>query len=474
MGRTSTTSEFRANLRRIYIDAIAFSVMVGVGETYLAAFVLALGHGELAAGLVASIPLLAGAVIQLISPAAVRNMGSHRRWVVFCAIAQASSFIPLVIAATMGRMNVFAVFAVAALYWGTGMATGPAWNTWVGTLVPRRIRANYFAQRSRAGHIAVLAGLVAAGLSLQFGKASRAELTTFAMLFALAALCRFVSATLLSRQDEPEPPNGEHRVVPVREWLGRFRSAHDGKLLMYMLALQTAVQISGPYFTPFMLKQLQMSYANYLLLIATSFSARILLLPMLGGLVRTIGAKRVLWYSGIGLVPLSALWLVSDSIAYLFFVQLIAGAVWAAYELATFLLLFETIREEERTSVLTTFNLANAIAMVVGSLIGGAILTINGASHAAYMAIFAASCLARIITLPLLSRAVSATPAPRPLQSIPVPTRVVAVRPNLGAIERPVLPGITAAEAEVVETNAAPHRSAGVKYAGTTEQVVVK
>lgn len=461
MGRTSSPSQFRANLRRIYLDAIAFSVMVGVGETYLAAFVLALGHGELAAGLIASIPLLAGAIIQLISPAAVRHMGSHRRWVVFCAIAQASSFIPLVIAAIVGHMPVMLVFAVAALYWGTGMATGPAWNTWVGTLVPQRIRANYFARQSRAGHVAVLAGLVIAGLSLQYGKANHVELVTFAVLFGAAALCRFMSATLLARQDEPEPPNGDHRIVPMREWLGRFRSAHDGKLLMYMLALQTAVQISGPYFTPFMLKQLQMSYASYLLLIATSFSARIALLPMLGGLVRAVGAKRVLWYSGIGLVPLSALWLASDSIAYLFFVQLIAGAVWAAYELATFLLLFETIREEERTSVLTTFNLANAVAMVCGSLLGGAILMLAGTSHTAYMVIFAVSGVARILTLPLLARAVAATPAPRPIESIPVPTRVVAVRPNLGAIERPVLPGISAAEAEPLpQSNAVEQRGA--------------
>src|SRR4029453_11863348 len=133
-GVSTQTSELRRNLRRIYSDAIAFSVMVGAGETYLAAFVLALGMGELATGLVASIPMLAGAFLQLISPAAVRKLGSHRRWVVLCAIAQASSFIPLTAAALYGRIHVAAVFAIAALYWGAGMATGPAWSTWAGTL----------------------------------------------------------------------------------------------------------------------------------------------------------------------------------------------------------------------------------------------------------------------------------------------------------------------------------------------------
>ena len=136
------------------------------------------------------------------------------------------------------------MFAVAALYWGSGMATGPAWNTWVGTLIPRRIRANYFAQRSRIGHVAVLIGLVLGGLSLQYGASKSAPFIAFAALFAVAGACRFVSAWLLAGHSEPQPPDDGHRNVPMREWLGRFRSAHDGKLLVYMLALQTTAPTS--------------------------------------------------------------------------------------------------------------------------------------------------------------------------------------------------------------------------------------
>jgi len=35
-----------------------------------------------AAGLITTLPLLAGALLQLVSPAGVRRIGSHRRWVV--------------------------------------------------------------------------------------------------------------------------------------------------------------------------------------------------------------------------------------------------------------------------------------------------------------------------------------------------------------------------------------------------------
>ncbi len=443
----------RRNLRLIYVDAVVFSVMVGAGETYLAAFVLALGMGEVTAGLIASIPMLAGAVIQLISPAMVRRMRSNRRWVVACALVQAAAFIPLVVSALLGQSVEFVIFLIAALYWGSGMATGPAWNTWIGTIVPRPIRAHYFARRSRSAHVAVLCGIVLGGIGLQVGASLGHALLAFAILFSIAGAARFISAAILSRQTEPVKPDDQHRMVPARELLGRFRTAHDGRLLLYMLAVQTAVQISGPYFTPYMLKNMELSYALYLLLIATSYTARIVALPTLGGFVRRIGAQRVMWYAGVCMVPLSALWLVSQSVIYLFFVQLIAGFVWAAYELATLLLMFETIPERERTSVLTTFNLANAVATVLGSTMGAIFLHAIGTNYTAYMTVFGISSIARIFTLPLLGPAVrSISAAALPLQPIPVPTRVISVRPEFSDSERPILPGIPPAPSDVPST----------------------
>jgi MFS family permease len=439
----ASETDLRKNLRLIYADAIAFSVMVGAGETYLAAFVLALGMGELAAGLIVSVPMLIGAVLQLISPAAVRMLASHRKWVVICALAQASSFIPLFAAALYGKIHVIAVFIIASLYWAAGMATGPAWNTWVSTLVPEDVRAAYFARRSRAAQMAVLAGLLIGGIGLQYGDSQGRSLLAFAGLFAVAGLCRFISASLLAGQTEPVPPDQRHREVPWRELLSRFRHGQDGRLLLYMLAVQTVVQISGPYFTPYMLGQLKLDYAEYLLLIATAYTSRTLVLPAIGAMVRRLGARKVLWFSGLGVLPLSAMWCLGDSLMWLVVVQIVAGAVWAAYELTTFLLLFETIREEERTSVLTTYNLAHAVCTVGGAGIGGWILSAMGTEHAAYMAIFLISGIARLSTLVLLYRAVRVIPIPSiPPEPLPVPTRIMAVRPQMGAIDRPILPGM--------------------------------
>ena len=145
-------SRLRHNLRASTSDGMACSVMIGIGENYLPAFALALGMGELVAGWIACVPLLAGAVLQLVSPACVRRIGSVRRWVVLCVAAQALSFIPLIITALSGHMRRSMLFVLAAIYWGSGMASGPAWANWMDTLVPQRSAVTIFrpACRSRA------------------------------------------------------------------------------------------------------------------------------------------------------------------------------------------------------------------------------------------------------------------------------------------------------------------------------------
>jgi MFS family permease len=443
-----TASRRRRDLAAITVDGVGFSLMVGAGETYVPAFALALGLGEVMAGWIVSLPVLAGAVLQLASPTAIRWLRSHRRWVVLCAVIQAGSLLAYLGFALAGRAPAWGLLAVATIYWGAGLGTGPAWNTWVGTLVPRPIRARFFARRGRLAQAAVLAGFAGAGASLQLSTSFGREMLCFAALFLVTAASRGISAAALWTQDEPRPLPPEHRRVPVREWIGRVRHGRDGRLLFYLLAVQLAVQIAGPFFTPYMLGQIGFSYWQFLALLTTSFSAKMLALPLLGRLAHRYGPLPLLYVAGVGIVPLSGLWMLSDQLPFLLVVQLISGPIWAAYELTTFLLLFDHIDETERTSVLTTYNLANALAMVVGALLGGAILKWMQADRAAYLAIFGISSAARAVTVILLARL-----HPRPLAWVPFVPRIMGVRPNAGTIDAPMVTML--GEAEPIAASAA-------------------
>jgi hypothetical protein len=75
----------RRNLRAMNADGFSFSVMVGIAESYLPAFVLARGLGDLTAAMVATVPVLLGSILQLFAPFLLQKLGSYRRFVVTTA-----------------------------------------------------------------------------------------------------------------------------------------------------------------------------------------------------------------------------------------------------------------------------------------------------------------------------------------------------------------------------------------------------
>jgi MFS family permease len=464
----------RADLRASVGDAAAYSLMVGIGETYFSAFALALGTGETVAGLVATLPMLVGATLQLATPWFLQRTGSCKQWVVLCASLQATALLLMPVAAWLiGRPATAWIFLAATLYWAASQAAGPAWNTWMEEVVPRRLRANFFACRARISQMATLAGFVIGGLALQAGKASGWLLGAFVGIFLVGAACRFVSAWFLSQQTEPSRGRFELRHVSFISLL-RGTSGEVGiPLVLYLLAVQTAVQISGPYFTPYMLAQRKLTYLSYMVLIGIGFLGKVLALPMWGRVAHYAGARRLLWIGGTAIVPVAALWIGADlfaawetqvsvavaghtvlvplsgEMAYLAGVQLISGIVWAAYELAMLLMFFEAIPCQQRASVLTFYNFGNAAALVLGGLIGATILQAGHELHGAYLVLFGASSLARLGTVVLLWRA----PERRVVNVRPA-TRVIAVRADEGAVERPILPSLS----ERPRTGAGPQR----------------
>ena len=412
MTESDRPAVLRRDLRAIVGDGVAFSVMVGTGESYIPAFALAAGLGEITAGLVATLPMLVGAAFQLVTPAAVRRLGSQRRWVVLCASAQAASFAPLVIAALAGRLSRPVLFFAAALYWGFGMATGSAWNTWMTQIVPRPIRSRFFAVRARWSQVAVLAGLIAGGASLQVWGDSQRPLLLFAALFSTALLARAVSARFLASQSEPEGLTaGALRISPAAFW-ETFRNPAHGRLLLYLIWIQMGVHVSAPYFTPFMLGPLKLSYGEYAVLTGSAFVARIAAMPALGSLAHRAGSQRLLWIASLGIVPLPAMWLITQHFAWLLVVQIAAGVAWGAFELATLLVFFDHIPDTRRTSVLSMFNLANALAVVIGAGVGSLLFRSFGPELAGYAVLFVVSSCLRIAGLLWLRRSIGSYARP--------------------------------------------------------------
>lgn len=200
------------------------------------------------------------------------------------------------------------------------------------------------------------------------------------------------------------------------------------------MAMQTAVYISSPYFTPFMLRHLNLSYLQYMFLISLGFAGKSIGSAWAAQFARRIGADRLLWIGGLGIIPLAGMWLVSQQIWYFALVQVLGGGLWACYELSMLLLFFERIPKSQRVEVLSIYNVGNSVAMLIGSLLGAAILYLFQANGHAYLMVFLASSLARGGTLLILPRSNQQTHLFGEVAS-----RIIAVRPGMGFIQRPIV-----------------------------------
>ncbi len=432
------------NLTRSMGDAAFFGGMVGCGETYFSAFALAIGLGETASGMVASVPLLVGGTMQLVSPLAIRLLGSFQRWIVIGAVLQSLAFLPLAWAAWTGSLSLAMMLLIASVYWAAGLAIGPAWNTWIEHVVPANRRTRFFARRSRLQQICTFSSLMAAGLFLQWTSQRDQALLGFAALFIMAGTFRLVSALFLHRtgscgsaQDPFVVSGNDEKAASIAGSSAEpppVASGQARQLLTYLVMMQVFVQISGPYFTPYMLKQLSFEYGTFVLLISVAFVSKVLSMSVWGRIAERSGATRVLWIGGVGLVPLSALWIVSENIMWLLVVQLLSGFFWAAYELGFFLMFFETMPPSQRTRLLTYYNFANTLAVCIGAMTGAALMGWIGYSVEAYHTLFGISSSGRLLCLALLAGLALPHHSLRQIRM-----RFLSIRPGAGSIVSPVL-----------------------------------
>lgn len=427
--------QLRRNMAASTADAAFYGVMVGVGETFLPAFALAIGLGQVTAGIVGSVPLMAGGLLQLVSLWVLARGFSQKWWIVLSAGLQALAFIPLMWAAYRGSVSGPVLLLIASYYWATGLASGPAWNSWIEKIIPKQLRANYFAKRTRASQLATLIGFVLGGLLLQYGRQSGWVLMAFAALFASAFASRIASAVMLALHQAPVA-HGVERIGASR---GSKSSNYSGKhLLVYLVLVQGMVQISGPYFTPYMLKHLNLSYAAFTALIAVAFIAKVISLSAWGKLARDRGAGWLLTVGGTAIVPLSSFWILSENFYWLVFIQTINGIAWAAYELGLFLMFFETLPHDRRVRMLTYYNLANTSAWCIGATVGACVLSAMSATVEAYYTLFALSAIGRFLAVIYLYLT-------RPELKVRVTSiglRVLGIRPGGSPIESPILSSI--------------------------------
>jgi MFS family permease len=374
---------------------VAFGVFIGLGEHFIMAMAVAMTGGSVKLGVLASLPGILSSLAQLFDHHLVRWMKSRKRVVLVFALAQASILLPLMgLALTNPPGGIWWLVFFASLYSIFGALIGPAWGSIMAQAVPDKLRGSYFSMRSRLSTLANVVTFLLAGLFLN--QLVEKELWGFAALFASAAVARFVSWLFLTQLYEPpEPP-----LALANHRNGQLAASPNGmlKYLLFLFCMSFAVNIAGPYFTLYQLRELGMGYFTFVALEAVSAVATLFAVTHWGHAADRVGNRRILLLTSL-LIPFTPLlWIPSSNLFYLAFVQAFGGLAWAGFNLCSVNYLFDATHQENRVRYLSYFNAGMGLTAGIGALLGGYLLHFLPSLHGSpLLLLFLISGLLRLV-----------------------------------------------------------------------------
>jgi MFS family permease len=419
-------------LRISNADGCVYSLMVGVSESYFGAMAVELGHRDTALALLLTVPVLIGSALQLLAGPLTALLGARKRLVVIFAALQALSMLGMYFIAAHGVRALAPLLLAESVYFVCALMVGPPWGSWMAALTENVKRERYFARRSAACQLALMLAFGAAGIALQrAGGSVASKLHMFALLHLCAFAFRGFSTLLLALQ--PDIEAGARSVRASVQSIRVAKQTADFRVPAYLAALMLGAHVAVPFFTPYMLRDLQLDYATYAGLTAIPIVIKALIFPFLHPLSERFGMRALLAWSGAVVVVLPALWVVFPDVHGLAFVQALSGLGWGGVEYASFQLLLVSARADCRVEFLSLASTMTSSAQLVGGLGGGYLRTHHGFS---YHALFMLSTLGRGLALTWMVPSLPGKIA-RGLPRLFL--RVISVRPALGTVQRPIV-----------------------------------
>jgi MFS family permease len=363
-----TDRSLKASLK----DAAAFATMTGIGETYFSAFALFLRATTPQIGLLASLPPLLASFVQLLSAWLGRATGRRKVLILAGASLQASSWVPLLLLPMLfPAQAVPLLIACVVLYQAGAHLATPQWSSLMGDIVPVRRRGRFFALRTRLVTGITFLSLLAGGFILhQFSREGR-TLAGFAALFSIAACARLVSVYQLSKMYDPPGHVAALEFPFGRSWWNRLRHSNVVRFSIFFAMTQFGVAIASPFFTVYMLRDLQFSYLAFTANTATAVFAQFLTLAQWGRISDIFGNRRILSATGIVIPLMPLLWVFSSNFWYLIFIQAVSGFAWAGFTLSASNFVYDLIAPNRRTTYLAIHNVIAGIGIFSGAMLGG-------------------------------------------------------------------------------------------------------
>jgi MFS family permease len=401
----SQPAETQRNLKWYAADGFFASACDNILITYLTLYLLALGANSGQIGALSSLSSLMAAVTLLPAALLVEKIGRRKQIVLFGG-ALARLAIALLAALPLflgGSGIILTAMGLSLLRDLGGYLLFPAWVSMNADVVPMEGRGRYFAARNFAVGVAGMIVTLFAG-----------ELITRAAVpagYQIAILAAFVlgSASIFSYahiQDAHPAPAASTQKGSLRSSFGaalRELSLQRGFLALAGTAAlwNFFLNIPGPFFNVYLVQNLSASATMVGVTAIASTVSGLVAQRKLGELADRWGARKLQLVTGLLIPSLPLAWMLVRQPWHVILINLLGGAMWAGYSLASFNFLLEVMPEGSRERYSAIYQVVVMLALSAGAAVGGLVVTRWG-----FLWIFGISGIGRLFAALLFARLV--------------------------------------------------------------------
>ena len=353
-------------------------LMVALVQNFYNPYVQALGASSRQVALSSSIPQLVAGAAPFIAPWALAAFGTRKAFVVSTLFLQAVMYVPLGFAwffrdywHLSQNWAVWATVACFCISSFSGHVHSAAWQDWMGDLVPRRTRGRYFGTRNRIFHSINLVAVISAGFLLQKGKAIGIPLQMFSVVWCFASFFRLASTALMAIQyDPPHIIQPRERTLTFPQFLRAMPHEQFGRYSFFHCIANLVTSFAVPFYAVYMLRTLEFSYPQYVVIIIIPTIMTIIMMPIWGRIIDRHGCVRPMKVCMSALPVLTLLWVASDNFFWIAMIGIGAGASQSGFLLSSFNYSIGILEPQKRVPSLAYSQMLGTFAMSAGAFLG--------------------------------------------------------------------------------------------------------
>ena len=299
------TKIIRSSLRISTIEGSWWAVMYGSVESYLGAFFEILKYSSFQISVLTTLPFFIGSLFQNYVNNFYHFFKSRKILVVSLKILQ-SFLIPTIYLIGVKINNFYLFLFVICIYFVIAISQLSPWTSWMGYLVPSRLRGRYFGSRSQIIRIFMLVSSLFAGVVLNSFNNTN-PLVGFGIIFSIGIIANIGSAYYIYSQYEPDYETVEEKNKKLNLTDNEFKPLK--KFITYDSLSEFSFSISGPLMMVYWLRELNFNYIELALLINVSQLIGLFSLRYWGKKIDYLGANITIRWTSLTISVFPLLWI---------------------------------------------------------------------------------------------------------------------------------------------------------------------